>query len=290
MTCLTFGSHLHKVGDRYMDQKLRDRHVRRAFDLGIRTFDIYEAPYFQWEPMASILKPMRDEIAMGSLMGKDPAAEIEKALRLFETDHVDFCRVCVWTGEDEPVPADALARYDVLVRAKKAGKVRAIGMSAHRPHEFVKIMDLGVEIDFAFIPFNFKQNGLGEWKDILPLFRRRDLGVVAIKPFSKGSMLSRGVVEKLRPDVALGPAPTKGDIAAASIRWLLSKPYITSVSASMYSDEEIEIDVAAAREARGGRRVGVGDRRLIEAVRTAMDEAGPAIYPSGYEWLARWNA
>ena len=165
-----------------------------------------------------------------------------------------------------------------------------MGIAVHSVHEFTDMMAKYDEMDVVFIPFNFRQNGLTEWKDLLPKFEERKMGIVVIKPFGKGGMLKPEVVERFAKDVKLGAEPTKGDIAAASIKWILSHPFITSVCASMYSPEEVATDVAAAREAGAGKAVGLRERRLIEAVRLAMNEAGPDVYPAGYKWLESWRA
>jgi aryl-alcohol dehydrogenase-like predicted oxidoreductase len=288
-----FGSHVHRrrVGKRdvQMEQALRDAHVRRGLELGVRAFDVYEHNYKQWGAMARLLKPVRKDVVISlTLGGDDPEVEIDRALGTFGTDYIDLYRIYKSKGKALR-PAEE-KRYEALAKAKKAGKVRAIGSAQHGLDECFAVLEAFDDLDCLFVPFNFRQNALTTWKDLLPRMLEREMGLVVIKPFGKGAMFSPAAVKAVAPRGLVGAEATRADIATASLKWILAHPFVTSVCASMYSKEEVEVDAAAARSAGAGGKAAVGERRLIEAVRTAMAETGPAVYPRGYGWLEGWTA
>src|SRR5262245_29372497 len=109
-------------------QKRRDRQLARAFDLGVNLVDTYESDG-QWAPVAHLVRPKRDKVLV-SICRQFPVfvgENIDRAAKLY--GHVDLYRICV--GDGSAATDEILEDWDVLRKAKQAGKVRAIGISTH---------------------------------------------------------------------------------------------------------------------------------------------------------------
>lgn len=105
----------------------------------------------------------------------------EKSLKFFHTDYIDgyFCH----GGWSESF-------YEAAKKLQKQGKIRFIGESAHKPENHVKRIEAD-EIDFLMQPYNYMS--LAKWtekldgrsaEDLFSLAKKKDVGVLVIKPFS----------------------------------------------------------------------------------------------------------
>ena len=137
VSALAFGSHTDptfKVATKNANvlnpegQARRDRQIARALDLGVNLVDTYESDG-QWEPMARLVRPKRQRVLV-SICRQFPmfvGENIDRAAKLF--GHVDLYRIYV--GDGSAATDSILEDWDVLRKAKQAGKVRAIGISTH---------------------------------------------------------------------------------------------------------------------------------------------------------------
>lgn len=110
------------------------RLLRRAFDGGMRLFDTARAYTDSEEKLgAAFGGGLRDRIVLASkTMARTPAefrAQLDASLRALRTDRIDIyqfhCAPQCWR------PGDGSGMYEEMLAARKAGKIRHIGITAH---------------------------------------------------------------------------------------------------------------------------------------------------------------
>jgi aryl-alcohol dehydrogenase-like predicted oxidoreductase len=302
-----WGSQLNQEG-----QARRDRRIARAMDLGVNFFDVY-ANSGQWEPMARMVKGRRDKAVL-SLKKELPlptADIIDDGARLF--GYMDLFRFVIY-DEAELTP-ETLERWDVLRKGKAAGKIRAIGIATHDPAAMLRAMRALEGLDFIFFPFNFIHSRVA-YSDFLPEAVKRNIGLLCMKPLGSGSItvldprrprkdarpegsrlsadlgpgrsrspLLQAAVEKLLSELDRAPDET---LAQASLRFVFSKPYLSSVLPGMWLDEELEENYVALTAYASGREIPAGPLRAAAAVAELTRQAW---LPSRYRWLdQKWKA
>lgn len=303
-----WGSTLNEEG-----QARRDRRIARAIDLGVNFFDIY-ANSGQWEPMARLIKGRRDKCVLSlkkELPG--PTADIiDDGARLF--GYMDLFRFVVYdVGE---LKQETLEKWDVVRKGKAAGKIRAIGMAAHDPDIMLRSLREFEGIDYIFLPYNFIHSRAG-YTEFLPEAIERNVGLCAMKPLGTGSIttldwrrprkdatpesetlslslgnrrgrrvpLLREAVEKLTTELNRAPDET---LAQAALRYVFSKPYISTALPGMWLDEELEENHQALTAYAAGK---VSQSASLGAAARVAELTESAWLPRHYRWLdQKWKA
>ena len=110
------------------------RLIRRALDGGMYYFDTARFYTDSEEKLGVALEGRRNEVIISTKTGATTAdafwRDLETSLRLLRTDYVDlyqfhnlaFC----------PKPGDGSGLYEAMLEAKKQGKIRHIGITAHK--------------------------------------------------------------------------------------------------------------------------------------------------------------
>jgi len=114
-------------------------------------------------------------------------ASVDESLRRLRTDHIDIL-ILHSNGED----IEILTRTDALqalVRFKKAGKIRAAGISAKTA---AGIIEASRTLDVVMAPFSRTDSSLAE---ALKEAHARGLGVLAIKGLSSGHLEAGPAIE-----------------------------------------------------------------------------------------------
>ena len=113
--------------------------------------------------------------------------ELERSLKRLKTDHFDLYQMhCLRTPEEVKEALGPGGAIETFLEAKKEGKVRYLGFSAHTTRGALDVMN-GFRFDTAMFPINFVEvfkMGFGE--PVLELARKQGVAVIAIKPMSKG--------------------------------------------------------------------------------------------------------
>ena len=131
------------------------RHVGAAFDRGVTYFDVAPTYGNAQERLGPALEPYRKRCFLAcktTERGADGARrEMEASLRLLRTDHFDLYQLHAITTLDDVDRAFAAGgAMEVVLEAKRAGKVRYVGFSAHSEEAAHAAMD---RYDFDSILF-----------------------------------------------------------------------------------------------------------------------------------------
>ncbi len=318
VSLLSFGSHTDPRFKKKVEngnvllpdgQARRDRLIARALDRGINLIDTYENEG-QWQPLAGLLKgSARRHKALVSLCRQFPmfvGENIDNAARLF--GHVDLYRIYLSDGKS--VDAKALADWDVLRKAKQAGKVRAIGISTHDEGMMLSALRELEGIDYFMFPYNFI-HARADYSEFLPEAARRGVGLIAIKPLAAGSIvkldpkakqttsperdfvqLYQAKYRPLLPSVvanltkSLDQLPDES-LCQAALRFVYSRPFITAAMPGMFEEETLEDNVAGLTRQLDLTRP---ERAALDAASRFALSTNRAWLPRHYQWLdQRWQ-
>jgi aryl-alcohol dehydrogenase-like predicted oxidoreductase len=290
-------------------QARRDRQIARAFDLGVNLVDTYEN-CGQWEPFARQVKERRDKVLV-SICRQFPmfvGENIDRAAKLY--GHVDLYRIYV--GDGDSVDGPILEEWDVMRKAREAGKVRAIGIATHSERMMLAALRELEGLDYVLFPYNFI-HARADYSQFLPAAIRQGIGLIAIKPMAAGSIMNLdpraqpnasrpesekfqlyqakyrpllpAVVTELTKSLERLPEET---LCQAAARFVYSRPFIACALAGMFDDQWVEDNYAAlARQMKMSRE----ETAALGAARTLAEATRKAWLPPHYRWLdERWRA
>jgi len=283
-------------------QARRDRIIARAFDLGVNLLDVY-ATEGQWEPAARMVKGRRDKILI-SLAHNTTPKDIDDACRLF--GHVDLYRF--HTAE---IDGPTLESWDIMRRAKEAGKIRAIGIATHIERTMTMALDELEGIDYLFFPYNFI-HARADYSQFLPAAIRQGVGLIAMKPLAQGSIVhldprsprgaspesdriqlwQRGnkpiipaVVAELTKSLDRLPDET---LCMAALRFVFAKSFISAAIPGLFDMQWLEEDYRALARYHD---MLPEEKAALGAARHLADLCGSGWLPPHYRWLEeQWRA
>ena len=176
-----------------MSQEEASRRVAQAYDRGVNYFDCAPS-YFNGEAemkLGEALQPYRSKIFLAektmSRDAKGARAELELSLQRFQTDHVDlyqFHAVSSMEDVDKILAPGGAAK--TFFAAKKEGKARHLGFSAHNAPAALRLMD-ALELDSVLFPVNVNawENG-GFGPQILAKAKSKGMARMALKALAFG--------------------------------------------------------------------------------------------------------
>jgi aryl-alcohol dehydrogenase-like predicted oxidoreductase len=176
-----------------LPQSEASRRVAVAFDKGINYFDCAPS-YFDGEAeikLGEALRPYRDRVFLAEKTGRRDAKgaleELDRTLKRFHTDHVDLYQFhAVGSMEDVDKILAPGGAAEAFVAAKKQGKARHLGFSAHHAPAALRLMD-ALELDSVLFPVNANawENG-GFGPQILAKATSKGMARMALKALAFG--------------------------------------------------------------------------------------------------------
>jgi predicted aldo/keto reductase-like oxidoreductase len=222
--------------------------VAEAFDRGINYFDVAPSYGDAQERLGPALQPYRKNCFLACKTegrSKDDArAQLEESLRLLKTDHVDLYQFHALTkmAELDKVlgPGGAM---ETMEAAKREGKIRYIGFSAHSAETAVAAMER-YNFDTILFPVNwvlFTQAGFGP--QILKKAREKQMGILALKSMAKTVWPVEQKQHHPMPKCWYQPASFP-DQASLSLRWTLGHPITAAIPPGDEKYFRLAMDVA----------------------------------------------
>ena len=159
--------------------------LRRAYDGGIQFFDTARGYTDSEEKLGAALSDVRHHIFISTKTfartGQDFLKDLDTSLRTLKTDYVDIIQFHNPSFCPRPGGEDGL--YDAAVAARKAGKVRFIGITNHRLPVAQEAADSGLYATLQF-PFSY----LASEKDmaLAQSAASAGMGFIAMKALSGG--------------------------------------------------------------------------------------------------------
>jgi len=167
------------------------RQVRKAIDAGINYFDVAPSYGDAEVKLGPALEPYRKNVFLACKTGKrtknEALAELNQSLKNMRTDHFDLYQLHAVTSLEDVTtilaPGGAL---EAFVEAKKSGKIRFLGFSAHSVEAAMALMD-GFDFDTILFPINYKTWDAGNFgPQVLARAKEKKMGILALKAMAKG--------------------------------------------------------------------------------------------------------
>jgi aryl-alcohol dehydrogenase-like predicted oxidoreductase len=176
-----------------MSQEEASRRVAAAYDRGVNYFDCAPS-YFDGEAelkLGEALQPYRNKVFLAEKTmhrdAKGAREELERTLQRFHTDHVDLYQFhAVGSMEDVDKILAPTGAAEAFMAARKEGKVRHLGFSAHHAPAALRLMD-ALELDSVLFPVNVNawENG-GFGPQILAKAKSKGMARMALKALAFG--------------------------------------------------------------------------------------------------------
>jgi aryl-alcohol dehydrogenase-like predicted oxidoreductase len=259
--------------------------LQHAFDLGVNFFDTalgYGDGHSE-ELIGKALKPVRDQVVIATkappktmrwpVLDHEPVDETfspawivectERSLRNLDTDYIDLLQFHAWT----PAYAEQLAWQEGVEQLKKAGKIRAFGVSANDwdPYGPVSAIKAGL-VDSVQVIYNIFEQRPAE--ALLPAALEQNVGIIARVPFEEGLLTGamgphyqfeegdwraewltpQRLAESERRVLALRPflQEDRPTLAALALKFCLSHPAVSTVIPGMRRIAHVEANTAVS--------------------------------------------
>lgn len=170
------------------EQPVASQTVANAVDVGINYFDV--APSYgrgeAEEKLGPALEPFRKKVFLACKTQERKAdgaqKELEQSLRRMRTDHFDLYQFhAVSSMEDVEQILGPSGAAEVFVKARKEGKVRYLGCSAHNAEAAIALMDR-MPLDSILFPVNVVNYAQGNFgPQILAHAKRKGVARLALK-------------------------------------------------------------------------------------------------------------
>ncbi|GAF79762.1 unnamed protein product, partial [marine sediment metagenome] len=208
--------------------------------------------------------------------------EIEGRLKHYQTDVLDIWRpVGATWGEGQKAFATMLMVsrrvldmvVEVFEKVRKQGKVRWLGISAHNPKVFRRVLGEYPQFSVILFPYLFLTQEFGG-EGLLALARKKDVGVIGIKPFGAGTTFG------IKPSQIHGKVDQRAHVL---IREVLQEPRISAVIPGVNTPEQLDENVKGSYE-----RDRPLDAKEKQALRECTENFHAHLTPD-YEWLRHWE-
>jgi len=213
-------------------QEFANKLIPAAYNAGINYFDVSPRYGDAQERMGPPLKEFRKDVFLAcKTKFRDSAGaegDLHNSLKLLETDHFDLYQFHMVSTLDEVDqifgPGGAM---ETVLKAKKEGKIRHIGFSAHDEQTALKMMEL-FEFETILYPINcvcWKNGNFGT--QVYETAKKQEMGILAIKSVAKHRAPKS---ERKYPNMFYNPFSTDEEIDNA-LKFTLSKNITATVHA-----------------------------------------------------------
>ena len=222
--------------------------VAEAFDRGINYFDVAPSYGDAQDRLGPALQPYRSHSFLACKTQErtrdGSRKELEGSLKALRTDHLDLYQFHALTKMSELdqvlAPQGAMETFEA---ARKDGKIRFIGFSAHSVETALAAMDR-FNFDTILFPINFvlfSQANFGP--QILEKAQQKGMGILALKAMAKSTWSEEE--KKNHPHPKCWYHPTSfPDEAALGLRWTLSHPVTAAIPPGDEAYFRLAMDVA----------------------------------------------
>jgi predicted aldo/keto reductase-like oxidoreductase len=160
--------------------------VAKSYDLGVNYYDVAPGYGNAQEKLGPALKPYRKNCFLACKTQKRNATEaqveLEDSLRKLETDHLDLYQLHALSSVEQVNQAFGPGgAMETIVKAKKEGKIKHVGFSAHSVDAALLAMN-NYDFDSILFPINFACWHTGDFgPQVYAEAKKRGMGILALK-------------------------------------------------------------------------------------------------------------
>ncbi len=205
--------------------------VRAAIEAGVNYFDVAPSYGNAEDMLGPALEPHRKGVFLAcKTQGRTKEAatkELESSLLKMRTDHFDLYQHHAVTKKKDVEtilgPGGAMEAFEA---AKKAGKVRFLGFSAHSVEAATALLD-GFAFDTILFPVNYATWHAGGFgPQVLAKAKEKGMGILCLKAMAKGPW-PEGATKRYAK-CWYEPLDTP-EVAAMGLRFTLSHPVTAAI-------------------------------------------------------------
>ena len=235
---------------------------------------------------------------------KDQTLNVDTCLRLLKTDYLDIWRPqAKMAGElgtnQLNTDPEVEALIETFQKLYKAGKVRHLGMSCHCRPWFEHVLNKYPDFEMIIFPCSAKTKVKGKApigdnvqeenpgyrsdlsQGIFDVVRKRDVGVVTIKPYFGGNLFESCGKVKF-PVMGVG-SKKENDLARLTLQCILANEAVTAIVPGLSTVYEVENAARASYTRPFG--MAVADKQWLMDI----TDRQWANLPQEYEWLRDWE-
>ena len=168
-----------------VDKETAVKLLRRAYEGGMRFFDTARAYSDSEEKVGEAFEGMRDKVYIATkTWAKTPEEfweHLETSLKNLRTDYVDLYQF--HCADQCYRPGDGTGMYECMEEAKRQGKIRHIGITAHKLYIAEEIVRSGLYETLQY-PFSYLSSKREE--ELVENCRKADMGFIAMKGLAGG--------------------------------------------------------------------------------------------------------
>ena len=206
-------------------------HVRAAVEAGVNYFDVAPSYGDAEDMLGPALQPYREGVFLAcktqKRTRKEALDELETSLRKLRTDRLDlYQHHAVTTKADVETIFGPGGAMEAFAEARKSGKVRFLGFSAHSVEAAMALMD-GYDFDTILFPVNFATWHAGSFgPQVLARAQEKGMGILCLKAMARGPWPEGA--EKRYAKCWYEPLDTEAE-AAMGLRFALSHPVTAAI-------------------------------------------------------------
>jgi uncharacterized protein len=216
--------------------------VRLCYDQGVNYFDTAAAGAYGLSQAryGRALKGLRDKVVLATKTRHrtftQAQLDLNQSLANMGTDHVDIYQIHnVMNEEDIEFIFAPRGVMEMVEKARQAGKVRFVGVTAHADPKILNRILEKYAFDTVLMPLSVTDGADPERsfeKTSLPVARRKQMGIIAMKTLGAGAILQK--------QVATVPE---------ALRYVWSLPVSTAIL-GCNQPEQVRADARLAQEAK----------------------------------------
>lgn len=222
--------------------------VNVAIDEGVNSIDTATIYGNAQEGVGLGLKKRRKEVFLASKCWADTITKAEEvlaeSLRLLKTDYLDLYYFHSLGHRDMDRAMESDGVFPWLLKQKKAGKFRFLGISIHNHVDRAERFLQTGEVDVLLTVVNFADRYTYNFEEkVLPLARKHNIGIVAMKVFG-GANKKMGSYRN--PDC---PSEMDAEHLQLAVDYALGVPGVATLNLGVHNAEQVRKNVEMVKRA-----------------------------------------
>ena len=231
------------------EQQHANRVVAEAFEKGVNYFDVSPTYGDAELKLGPALEPYRKKVFLACKTGQrrreGASKELNESLKRLRTDYLDLYQLHSITDVKDDVDA-VFAKggaIEVFLEAKKQGRVRYLGFSAHSEQAALAALDR-YDFDSVLLPINFATFYKGSFgPKVIAAAKAKGMTILALKSLARQQWPEDDSSRKQHPKCWYQPL-TERENARLALYFTLSQPITAAIPPGEESLFRMALDLA----------------------------------------------